>query len=507
MRPILIGVDAGTTNIKTVAFDRDGGEIHQDARSNEYHHPRTGWVEQDMAATWQRTADSIRAVVNALEDPDAVAGVGVTGQGDGCWLIDDAGSPVRDAILWNDGRAASYVEEWEESGIGPRITDECGSDLFPGASLPILQWLTDNEPEVIDRAATVFHCKDWLKYKLTGVRTMDRSDASLPFLDIETGEYSDLVPDLVGIPGLREMRPPLRDATEVVGTVTESASEATGLPAGTPVVSGVIDVIANAIGTGAVRNGDSSSVVGTTSVNQTLLADPPDRTERKGFLLAAEDDFYVHVMAPMAGTPNLDWAFEELVPEDEFETAVPRLADLPVGSEGVLFHPYLSASGERSPFQKATARAGFVGLAPDHTRYHLLRAVYEGVALAMRDCYEHIAGSSDRVTMSGGGARSEFWCQMFADCLGTPVAVPRGEEFGAKGVAVLAGVGAGVYDDLESAADHTTSIARNYDPDPERVPQYDEWYWFFRRTYETMFEVWDDRADTLDRLAATREPE
>lgn len=500
MGRVLIGVDAGTTRIKSVAFDLEGNELHRAARDNSLQHPESGWVEQDMEQTWTLTAETIQEVVDALDEPDDIIGVGVTGQGDGCWLVDEAGDPVRDAILWNDGRAAKYVNEWEESGIAPLIANICGSDLFPGASLPILQWLADEEPETIERAETVFCSKDWLKYRLTGERTTDRSDASLPFIDIKTGEYSDLVTELVDVDDLNEMLPRLEPASEIIGDVTVEGAEATGIPTGTPVVSGAIDIVASAIGSGAAQKGASSSVVGTTSLNQMVLDEPPEETEGTGFLFAVEDDFYVRAMASMAGTPNLDWAFEELANGQDFTEVVPDLEEIPIGSEGVLYHPYLSTSGERSPFLKTSARAQFLGMSPEHDREHLLRAVYEGVTLAMRDCYEHMSGDPTRIMISGGGARSDFWCQMFADCLDTPISVPVGDEFGAKGVALLAGVATGVYDDISSAAEETTTVDRTYDPRPECTVQYDEWYEYFRDSYEAMYEVWDAREEALDRL-------
>lgn len=503
MSRILIGVDAGTTKIKSVAFSTAGRELHSASRENILQTPKTGWVEQDMEQTWEKTASTIQSVRDELDDDDEVIGIGVTGQGDGCWMIDETGEPVRNAILWSDGRASNYVEEWQKSGVGPVISNICGSDLFPGAPLPILQWLADNEPASIERASTVFSSKDWLKYRLTGERTTDRSDASLPFIDIETGEYSEVVPELVDVDGLFDMLPKLATTSEVIGDVNKNGSEATGLPEGIPVVSGVIDVVASALGSGAARMNESSSVVGTTSLNQTILDSPPESTEGTGFLFSVDDDLYVRAMASMAGTPNLDWAFENIVGDKNFEEAVPDLEELPVGSEGLLYHPFLSSSGERSPFLKPAARAQFIGLSPEHTQEHLLRAVYEGVSLAMRDCYEHMSADPMRIMMSGGGARSDFWCQMFADCLNTPVAIPEGEEFGAKGVALLAGVATDIYNDIPSAVEETTRITRTFEPRSMYVPQYNEWYQFYKEAYEATFDIWDARSAALDRLNAS----
>ena len=499
MEPVLVGVDAGTTNIKTAAFTLDGEEVTQATRETPLETPQDGWIEQDMTATWDRTAATIREVVDSLGDAQIVA-LGVTGQGDGCWLLDETGDPVRNAILWSDGRAAGYLDEWKDDGTADRIREITGSDLFAGVALPILQWLADNEPGTIAAADTVLFCKDWIKYRCTGERVMDYSDASLPFLDIEGLEYSAEVPDLVDVPGLADLFPPLAAGSDVIGTVTDAAADRTGLPAGTPVVSGLIDIAASAIGCGAVEPGDSSSVVGTTSLNQTFLSSPPAELTGHGFTLALSEDLYCRSMASMAGTPNLDWALSELTPEWDFADAERAAKNVPATAKGVLYHPYLSASGERSPFNDPDARGQFVGLSPNHSRADVLRAVYEGVALAMRDCYEHIETDATRIRMSGGGARSDLWCQLFADCIDAEITVPTGEEFGARGVALLAGAGVDEIDDLASTVRETTTYERVWEPRDRYVRIYDEWYDLYRETYEQMGAVWHERARTVERL-------
>ena len=497
MAGVLIGVDAGTTNIKTVAFSPTGDELARASRENEV---RTddGRTEQDMAATWERTAETIREVVRSPSVTDEILGVGVTGQGDGCWLVDADGNPARDAILWNDNRAAGIVEEWAETGVADRIFDICGNGLFAGASLPILRWLRDHEPETLERAETVLFCKDWIKYRLTGELTTDLSDASLPYLDVRAGTYTDELSDLAGVPGVEDLLPRLEPATNVVGTVTDAASARTDLPVGTPVISGVIDIVASAVGSGAARPAASSSVVGTTALNQTILESVPDLDEPVGFTLAITEDRYTRAMASMAGTPNLDWARREIAETDDFGVVEREARSVPAGADGLLYHPYLSSSGERSPFIDSAARAQFSGLDPSHTRAHLLRAVYEGVALAMRDCYEHLPTEADRVVVSGGGASSEFWCQLFADCLETTVAVPEGSELGARGIALLAGVALDEFADVEAGLDAMTGIDRSYEPRPAYAERYDQWYEVYRTTYEAMFDAWTKRAAVVD---------
>jgi sugar (pentulose or hexulose) kinase len=501
MSELLIGVDAGTSMIKGVAFSTDGEPLYHSSRRNRILRPESGWQEQDMYATWRATSEVLADITERVGADEEVIALGVTGQGDGCWLIDEDGEPARDAILWSDGRADGIIDEWQRGFVGGRIYDICGNVQFPGSSLAILLWLGENEPEVLEDADSVFFCKDWLKYKLTGTVTSDPSDMSLPYVDVESVEYSSQLFELVDAPELEALLPPMVDPTEVVGRVTPEAERETGVPEGTPVVSGMFDVPSSMYGSGVSEPGQGSSVVGTTSLNQLLLDSPDSSPHGAGMTLSLGlGGRWTRVMASMIGTPNLDWALREIRGEEDYRAAAEESRRVPLGAEGLLYHPYLSASGERAPFLNTNARAQFVGLGPDHRREHLVRAVYEGVALAMKDCYEHIPDTPDTVYVGGGGAKSDFWCEMFADCTGAEFVVPSGEEFGAKGAALLAGTGVGAYDDVESAVERTRSTEQSYSPDPENLELYDEFYEWYKLTRESMTDVWAKRSETVESL-------
>lgn len=487
--------------IKGVVFSTDGEPLYQSSQPNKILRPKSGWQEQDMHATWRATSTVLQDVTDRLAADEEVIALGVTGQGDGCWLIDEDGEPARDAILWSDGRADDITDEWQRGFIGGRIYDICGNAQFPGSSLAILLWLQENEPDVIDDADTVFFCKDWLKYKLTGEITSDPSDMSLPYVDVEEVEYSSELFELVDAPELEALLPSLVEPTDVIGEVTSNAEKETGVPAGTPVVSGMFDIPSSMYGSGVAEPGQGSSVVGTTSLNQLLLDSPDSSPHGAGMTLSLGlGGRWTRVMASMIGTPNLDWALTEIRGERDYQAAAEEAQHVPLGAEGLLYHPYLSASGERAPFLNTNARAQFIGLGPDHRQDHLIRAVYEGVALAMKDCYEHIPDTADTVYVGGGGAKSSFWCEMFADCTGAEFVVPSGEEFGAKGAALLAGTGVGIYDDIESAVQQTRSTEKSYSPDPENVELYDDLYEWYKLTRENMTDVWAKRSETVESL-------
>ena len=495
---VLLAVDAGTSTIKAVAFGIDGTELAVATRETETLRPEPGHVEQDPVAVWERTAAALRDVTGSLPDGAEPIGVSVTGQGDGLWAITDDGDPAGNAMLWSDSRAAGILEEWTETGALDAVVEQCGSAPYPGMSLPILAWVAREQPARFDRIDTILSAKDWLKYELTGERTLDHTEATVPYLDKTTERYDPAVFEAVDLPEAESMLPRLAEPTEVVGTVTDAAAEATGVPSGVPVVSGVFDVPASAIGSGAVTAGRTAITLGTSLTHQVLVDGPQPETSGIQMSLGT-DGRWTYAIGSNAGTPSLEWAAETIADG----VGVADLADLaavaPPGSDGVVYHPYLSSSGERGPFVDPNARGQFVGLTPEHGTEHLVRAVYEGLSLAVRDCVEHLPGASTEVVATGGGTRSALWCQLVADCLDRPVSVPTGSEPGAKGAAILLGVALAEYESLSAAVDRMVTTDRRYEPRAAVTEQYDALYEFFSSTRKGLRPVWGERAAVYDR--------
>jgi sugar (pentulose or hexulose) kinase len=413
--PTLLAVDAGTSTVKTVAFRTTGEELASSSRETEILRPTSGQIEQDPTEVWQQVVETIKAVSSELPADTVPVGIAITGQGDGLWAITDEGELVGNAILWSDSRAAPILNEWDESGRLDEIVAHCGSSPYPGMSLPLLAWLAREQPDRFARVDSVLSCKDWLSYKLTGERTLDPTEATVPYLDKETGTYGRDVFDLVGIPDAAEALPRLTAPTEVIGSVTEAAARETTLPAGLPVVSGPFDVPASAVGSGVIRPGDVAVTLGTSLTHQAII-EGPHASDRGIQMNLGIDERWTYAIGSNAGTPSLEWLAETIVGTEDVADLQSYAADAPIGSDGALYHPYLSSSGERGPFVDPTARAQFVGLTPEHDTAHLVRAVYEGLSLAVRDCVEHLPGSTGGVALSGGGTSSELWCQLIADC-------------------------------------------------------------------------------------------
>jgi len=398
-----------------------------------------------MDELWQTVKDCLRDVgVRLKELKREIAAIGITSTGDGTWIIDKKGKAVRGGILWCDGRAGKVVNRLHAQGIAHQAFDICGTSVFTGSQAAQLLWLRENEPESLQRAHVIFHAKDWLFYKLTGLATSDETDESLTMLRMTTRQYDPELFKIFGIEDLFPKFPPLKPTVGNVAPLLPEVAADLDLPRGLAVGSGPMDVAACALGTGAIEHGQASSILGTAGIHEVIMKEPNLEPRMVGMTLChGLRGRWIRMMAAMTATPNLEWFLKELgtgfsleareVGTDLYEH-VEKLADsVPVGSDGVIFHPYLFPGGERGPFVKPSARASFSGLNLNHTGKHLLRAVYEGVAYATLDCYRNMPVDPATVFLSGGGAKSPVWCQIVADCLGKTVSVPEGSQFGAKG--------------------------------------------------------------------------
>jgi sugar (pentulose or hexulose) kinase len=504
----LLGIDAGTSVIKSVLFDVRGGEVAVARREMPVRHPHPSWSEVDMDRVWELARETVREVC-AEGRGERVVGVGITGTCCGAWLVDEQVRPVRPAILWNDGRAADLLSEWQENGTLRRIFGISGNAMFPGYTVPVLAWLQRNEPQAIERARWLLFTKDWIRYQLTGEVANEESDCSYMPFDIRSRCASVELFELAGITRCLRLLPKMLSGYDVGGHVTPEVAEATGLAAGIPVVAGLVDVVASTVGAGAYRPGQACSIVGTSSLNSLVserpIFEPPD----VGVQATMPGGSWLRSLVNTSGTLNIDWMLDVLAaPEREratregrsvFDLVEEMVRGVPAGAEGVVYHPYINTAGVVSPFVNPAARAQFFGLEVGHTRAHLLRAVYEGVALSMLDAYEHMPERCEEVLLSGGGARSEFWAQMFADATGRRIQVPEGSEYGARGVAMMAGIGAGVYRDLDEAAG-AVGIARRYEPDPAAHETYRELYALYRELYRSLGSAWWTRHHMLQKV-------
>lgn len=507
----LMGIDVGTTVSKSVIFDLDGREVAVARHPTAVQNPVPASSEVNMVEVWDAVRNTIRELIfNKGIDPEAIRAIGVSATVAGVWLLDKEEKPFRNAILWNDGRAASILAKWENEGIMQEIFDISGNAIFPGMTLPSLRWLIENEPETLETAKHLVCGKDWVRFNLTGDIHTDQSDLSQMPCDARTRGYSEALFNLCGIQEFSHLFPPIAKSHEVIGEVTKEAADETGLKEGTPVVTGLGDVQASTVGAGAIRPGDACSIVGTSSLNNVVLDYPSFEPSGIGFTFLLGENLWLRSLTNTSGTLNLEWFLNNFCNEERIEAENRNIsvyqileeeaASIPIGSGGVIFHPYLNTTGVAAPFRNAAARAQFFGIEVVHTRRHLLRAIYEGLAIAMRELYDLIPAKTTEVVVTGGGARSPFWCQMFADCTGRRMLIPEGTEFGGKGDAILAGIGVGIYKDFDDARQRTFRLARSHEPDLQKHQLYDKIFQLYRELYLSMQDHWWHRLRLLSEL-------
>lgn len=502
----LLGVDAGTSVVKAALFTADGREVAAVARRTTVKTPHPAWAETSMDETWAMAASAIRAVLAESGIPPAqIAAIGLSGNMVGAWLIDAQGRPVRDAILWADGRTQPLIDRFSaaQPGFMSHIFDHSASVMQQGCTLPELRWLAENEPDVLARAATLVGCKDWLAYNLTGTIQIDPTEAPGMPGDIRARGYSDAMIALFGLDDYRRLFPPIRPSEQVIGTVQPRAAALTGLIAGTPVVLGAGDVPASAMGVGAVDPGVACSLLGTNFLNCLVVDQPMFEPRDVGVSFLLPGDRWLRATINVSGTTSLDWAIEQFCSAEKvaapstaalFEQVESLASASPLDANGVIYLPYLSANGIIAPIVEPTARADFFGLTNEHTRGDLLRAVYEGLAFSIRDGYDVIPADIHEIRLSGGAAKSAFFCQMVADVTGRRVLVPEGSEFGAKGAALLAAVGIGWFPSIADAVHQTASDCQRYDCDPAAQCAYEATYSTYSHLRDALRAVWREHA-------------
>lgn len=476
-----VGVDVGTTVTKAVAFDELGRQVAEASRPTRLNRPGPGRFEHDT--------DEIIASVNEVvaELTASTAGdaglLAITAQGDGLWLVDSDGRPVRPAISWLDARSNTILERWTADGVAEQVFRRSGNRMFPGASGPLLAAVLAEEPDVLRRAATAAYCKDVVMQRLTGVRATDVSDGSAPFLDPRTNSYDTDALDACGLTDWQHLLAPVASD----GPVGVLRDPSLGLPLNTRVSSGPYDLPAAALGAGVSEVGDALLTVGTTLACQVITRELPVDDEPAGLFLGTwTPGVWLRAMPAMVGTAALDRVLA-LVGVGVAQLPA-LLASSPAGANGVTVLPYLSEAGERAPFVDTGARGTIDGISLSTTQADVVRATCEGIAYAARHCLD-AAGWTGKVTVCGGGANSREWTQILADVLNSPLHTTEASQVAARGAVIGARLAAKVATGSEWIAE-----TRQIDPDPSRAAFYDEGYAHYLRRSEAARPRWADPA-------------
>ncbi len=501
----LIGLDVGTSGTRAVAIDANAQILATAAENYPLATPRPGWTEQDPETWWAASQAVLQRVISRL--PHRPVALGLTGQMHGAVFLDAQEQVIRPAILWNDQRTARQCEAINEFLGAERLVAVTGNPALTGFQAPKILWLHDEEPSAYAKVRSVLLPKDYVRLRLTALRATDASDASGSLLlDLRKRDWSDDLLDQLRIP--RDWLPAVYESTEVAGSVSAPAARTTGLPAGLPVAAGAGDNAAAAIGNGIIQGGLASSSIGTSGV---VFAHTDDATiDPRGRLHAfchAVPGAY-HLMGVMlAAGGSLQWWRKVVGHDFSYDAMTAAAAQVPPGSEGLVFLPYIS--GERTPHLDPFARGAFVGLSNRHSAAHLTRAVMEGVVYGLKNSLDLIASLGVPITKiraTGGGARNQLWLQLQADVFGLPVYRNRVDEGPAFGAALLAGVANGVFRSVTEACEHVDFDSGMTEPDLARHQVYEQYRSAFADLYPATATIMHRLADLGSRDSGTDAP-
>jgi len=474
---IFFGIDVGTSATKGIAIDPDGTVLARAEADYALSTPHPGWAEQDPEDWWRATETVLAQLTNDAGEPK---GIGLSGQMHGLVALDDSDRVLRPAILWNDQRTPAECDEIEQTIGLEKLIALTGNRALTGFTAPKILWLRHHEPDTYASIKRIALPKDYVRLKLTGEHATDVADASgTLLLDVAQRRWSEEVLHALDID------------PEWLPTALESPEQSGATRQGIPVAAGAGDQAAGALGVGVDRPGPLSIALGTSGVvfaaQQRFAADEEARVH--AFCHAVPNEWHaMGVMLSAAG--SLAWLRNTFAANESYDALLAMADAWPAGTENLIFLPYLA--GERTPHADPDARGAFAGLSLRHDRGALARAVLEGVAFGLRDSLDLISELGDKPTqgrISGGGARSDLWAKIAASVLELPlqrVAVDEGAAFGA---AILGGVAAGAWPDVQAGVKATVRPQREIEPDPEWVEVYREQRPKFRKLYPAIREA------------------
>lgn len=494
----LIGIDVGTSATKTVLFDEAGTVMASASQEYPLYQPKNGWAEQ-KPEDWRDAvlATLERVVSQAAVEREAIRGIGISGQMHGLVMLDEAGEVIRPSIIWCDQRTGEEVEDMLHIMPKERWIEITANPPLTGWTAAKILWVRKHEPENYSRCKHILLPKDYIRYILTGVFATEVSDASgMQLLDVPGRRWSDEVLEALQIE--KSMLGKVYESCEVTGTLLPEIAEKTGLTADVKVVGGAGDNAAAAVGTGIVRDGTAFTTIGTSGVvfahsSQVSI----DKKGRVHTCCCAVPGAW-HIMGVTQGAGlSLKWFKDEFCQDyvaeakaqgkDVYDLINEDVKKIPAGSDKLIYLPYLM--GERTPHLDPDCRGVFFGLSAIHTKKHLLRAVMEGVSYSLCDCNQILKEMGVDVTQMmacGGGGKSPVWRQMLSDLYNCTVKTEQQDEGPALGVAILAGVGCGIYPSVEEACDRLISEKSSTSPVAENVKTYECYHHIYQNLYQSL---------------------
>ena len=484
MAVYLMGIDIGTSSCKVALFRPDGTVGASGGSEYPVSYPRKGWAEQDPRDWWNGVCRTVRKMTGESGiDPAEIAGIGVDGQSWSAVALDAAGEVLCPTPIWTDTRSVEICRETSERAGGDRIFSLCGNPAQPGYTWPKILWYRQHRPEVFEKTEKILQSNSYIVYRMTGEITQDLSQGyGLACFDMRKGCWDGEMSEKLGIP--RRMLPEIVPSHRIVGRLTKKAAEETGLAEGIPVAAGGLDAACGTLGAGVVSPGQTQEQGGQAG-GMSICIDRYAADPRLILGFHVVPGKWLLQGGTTGGGGTLKWLRDTVCPELSFEEMSSLAEAAPAGSGGVTFLPYMA--GERSPIWNPDACGVFYGLRFGTTRGQMIRACMEGVAYALRHNLETAAAAGARaetLRAMGGSANSRIWTQIKADVTGCGIEVPGSDTATTLGAAILAGMGTGVWNSFEEAAEQTVRVKKQYSPDPETKAVYDRGYETYRQLYE-----------------------
>lgn len=487
MAKYVLSIDNGLTTTKAVIFTLTGKEIAS-SLTNTVVETRDEYAEIDMELQWENTAKVIKgAIENAKIDPSDIIGIGNSGHGAGLYCLDGDNKPVRRAISSMDARSLSLIKEWEKEGKS--TYNRLYQNLWSGQAIPVLGWLKRHEPHSYQKIQNILMVKDWIIYNLTGNIGIEYTDASNSGLIDPLSKDIDLeILRLFDLEDSYKKIPPLRKTTDIAGYVTERASKITGLKVGTPVIGGVFDVIACALGSGVHNEDKYSLIAGTWNINSGIEGKLTASSESIKCSLFVDIDRYIYVESSATSAVNLEWFMDNIImgfgfkdlPKKEIYKAMDREVNkIDPKDSSIIYTPFLYKS-----HLSENLEGSFLGIKAEHNIFHMLRAVFEGVVFAHLKHIENLKDAGvvrSKVVLSGGASNSDVWCQMFSDILNMEVGTANTSQEGALGTAICTTVALGIYKTIGKAIDSMVEEGITFYPNKDRHRDYMKKYKEFNR--------------------------
>lgn len=481
----VLGIDLGTSSVKVLLMNANG--VIVDTHTEEYpiYHEKPGHSEQNPIDWVEKTIVAIKIIVSRFTaDVSNIVGISYSGQMHGLVILDKKDQVLRPAILWNDTRTTSQCQRITEIIGEPALLRITKNRALEGFTLPKLLWVQEQEPAIFEQINVFLLPKDYLRFAMTGQYHMDYSDAAgTLMMDIEKKVWSTEIAKKLTIN--LAIYPSLVSSAQKVGTLTKIFAEATGLSYKTQIFAGGADNACGALGSGIFKEGKTMVSIGTSGVLLTYEATGHKNYNGKVhyFNHVIEDAFYSMGVTLSAGH-SLSWYKNQFMGEESFESIMGKIKNIPLGSQGILYAPYLV--GERTPYADATIRGSFIGIDAAHTKYHLFHAVMEGIVFSLRDSLEIFKASGQQITeifAIGGGSKNDYWLQMQADIFNAQIFQLENEQGPGIGACLIAAVGTNIFPSFEHAVSKVIHVEKIFIPNKERVEQYNKLYTIYKQLY------------------------